>query len=195
MRKELRFFIFLFFLFATTIKANDTSSIRKMMWWDEGFGFYGLFGGSSEPFGGLSLYTSFNYSNKEVNYKLRAIGNLEFNLFGPTPSEYFTSIGCLIGKAFLFKKTIKHFSIGLGITGGRRRGNFLSHSSFPSRNNYENDYFLTPSIPFEAGLVNTSISYFGFGVNLFGDLNIKRSYAGLTFLITIGTPRSKVVDE
>lgn len=108
----------------------------------------------------------------------------EFELFGPDPMEESYSVGMMIGKGFRRKHIQIQFSGGLEIIGGIKRGKSLSENpssgwfSLDDPRHYEREKFISPSIPLEINLMIIPTKYFGPGISIFGDLNLKRPMYG-----------------
>ena len=152
---------------------------------------------STENTFGFTNYLGVNLFVDSTFYKVRLMHYQEFNLLGAYPSEEFNSVGVLIGKGLSSKYIQVQFSIGLGIIGGVKRGDFLYNKSssnqgwisLMSQSYYSKDGFLTPSIPVEIDLLLKPIKYTGFGLSLFGNLNLIRPMYGLVFKVGLGKLR------
>jgi hypothetical protein len=138
---------------------------------------------------GLNLYTSYNLKYKKYFYKIRVIENGEYNIGAKIPGEYIESIGIMMGKVYKINKTVNYYSVGLGISDGVNRGKMIEPPGIMFGGRYEEEDFITASIPIEVGVVNMARGRVGVGVNLFGDISIKRPYWGFSFVMTFGKPR------
>lgn len=186
------YLVLLFWLLATTIKAQDTVRIKNITWIDLGLGIGTPLDGNMSTYG--SLYSSINFIQAKTIFKLRLItsAEMQMDITKKLPYEKISSVAILIGRRFRFQTMLQHVSIGIGLTGGLKRGAFISKSNLLWGDyNYEPENFLSPSFPFELGFVNRPKKNLGFGINLFGDINNQRSYLGVSLVFTVGTPRCR----
>jgi len=158
-------------------------------WFDIGIGNYITTNNS----GGLNWNASINLINKKsMVYKIRYLNLEEFNLYGPSPSEKYTSGGIMIGKVYFAKYGHCAFLCGIGETGGIKRGKFIYENInilFGDGRNYESVSFSTVSIPLEVDLQYKPIKYIGIGTSFFCDLNLERPMCGFLFKIGLGRLR------
>ena len=159
-------------------------------WVDAGVGFYQ----SPNHNSGFAINLGVNLISDSTLYKFRAITCEEFELFGPTPTERYLSMGLMLGKGFSTKFLQIYFSAGLGITGGIIRGDYLY--SEPSEGffdlggrHYEKNNFVSPSLPLEVDIMLKPINTMGIGLSAFGDLNLKRPMYGFVAKFNFGKLR------
>ncbi|MFA5646790.1 MAG: hypothetical protein WC951_00655 [Bacteroidales bacterium] len=144
MKRYLVFLALCFFLTAPT-HSQIIDLEKDQLWVDIGFGVLETYGVTEINFNlGLNLVSG------SILYKIRTLINTEFDLFGPTPSEEFYSLGALIGKGFSTDYIHIYFSGGIGITGGVKRGEYLYTEpssgwlDIGDGRNYERETFLLP---------------------------------------------------
>lgn len=141
---------------------------------------------------GFTWNIQFNLNPNKTIYKINFLHHQEFSLFGPDPLENFYHLGMLIGKNYSVKYAQIGFSIGIGATGGVKRGKLLyteePHEWFAIKDprHFENERFFTPSIPLEIDLTLIPVKFLGAGVSVYGDLNFKKPMYGFTVRCGLG---------
>ena len=94
---------------------------------EESFGWLsGGLGGSSS---GLSGGFSFTHQISDKIISVRYIYNEEFIIFGPNPAQNAWDVGVLFGKCAKSRHAFASIAAGIGVTGGLKRGAFLSSGS------------------------------------------------------------------
>lgn len=181
MRKIIFFVIGFVFLGLTGHSQVDDPKDHKL-WLDAGVGLFG-----NGKAGGLDLNFGLNLILNKTQFKLSTKLLEELDLFGPKPSEKYSSVGILAGRGFSGKYAHAIFSGGIGITWGSMRGD-LSASQPPGWAGpyYKKELFSSVSIPLEIDLMFKPFKFLGVGFSIFGDLNFKRSYFGYGVKIGIG---------
>lgn len=151
----------------------------------------GTFSSTDESVG-TTIGISLNVVNQKHLYKVRYINYDEFIIMGPSPSENHHEVGLQYGKGFSSKRTQIYFSGGIGFTTGITRGDYIppepsgSWFSLNLSEQYEKEYFFTPSIPLEIEFLYKPVNFAGIGFAFNGNLNVKRPSVGLTIKIGLG---------
>ena len=131
------------------------------------------------------LYTSFNYNYKKNLFSLRYLMNRELPIvFQPRPLELVNEIGLLYGRLFIGRGISMSASGVISCIFGTLRGEGISGGWFSS--DYEKIQVVTVGAPFELALMIAPAKVFGFGFNLFGNLNREQSYIGIGFNASAG---------
>jgi hypothetical protein len=171
-------------LFPLTTLGQDVEPKISTYWLDGGTGAFT----SANGIEGLpTVYASLNYLPRKTFYKLRYILNQEFNLFGSTPMEVYHNVGILFGTGASRKIFQVQVAGGAGVTGGIKRGDFIKHELLGDK--YENDRFITFSIPVEFDVLFKPIKFAGAGVSLFADLNMVNPTFGFAVKLAFGKLR------
>ncbi|MEP0369193.1 MAG: hypothetical protein ABJN36_00525 [Cyclobacteriaceae bacterium] len=184
------------FLIAITICArysyaqNSTDSTRNSVKWvNVGLGGFS----TTENISGVGFELSWNVRDENSLKKYRLLVNSEFDLFGPTPSESYTSFAMLFGAPLDVTDGLKVFaSVGGGLTYGVRRGDFkYSTGSIFGTDHYEKERFVSPVISFEAGFtVQPKRIPVGIGTTAYADLIFYRPLLGLSLVLIVGNTRT-----
>lgn len=161
----------------------------NLLWFEAGSGGYV----STHESEGFCWSLSASLVREGNLYKARFIHLQELSFFGPTPFEQFISFGMMAGKGVTGDIAHLYLSGGVGIAGGSIRGDMLGISS-SSRSffdiwdprQFEEEHFITPSIPVEVDFLLKFGKHFGPGITLFGDLNVKRPFCGATVNVKLG---------
>lgn len=189
--RRLGIVIGLLLAFAAAFGQSTDSSTRSKWWIDAFLGQFSASKGiNGDTYGvGLTVFDNkFFYTGKIVrNQEPRDFLFIE----GPLPHEGYTSVDLTIGKGISKKYFLFHFSGGLGITTGIKRGAFIKTEPtfFGSYDVYEKDRFTAPSIPLELELMFKPTRWLGLGFGCFGNLNTVRSYGGGAFKLSLGRLR------
>ncbi len=179
---------------------QDTKSLNKikktqLIYIDIGLGGYykSSSGNTVQGLSGVALSISANYLKNRNNWKLKFMNECELNFFGPTPSENIYSVGLLYGRVTNTKIIRFSISVGLGITGGVTRGEYLQSyngsNGWFSHGNYEKKKILSPSIPLEIDLSFIPSKFLGIGLAGYADINYQMSSAGFTVKLELGRIR------
>ena len=165
---------------STSAQEVQSNKVENSFWFTLGTGY-------SAPINSTPvLYTSFNYNYKKNLFSLRYLMNWELPIvFEPRPLELINDIGLLYGRLFIGRGISMSASGGISCIFGTLRGKELPSSGWLS-SDYEKIEMVTVGAPFEIALMMAPAKVFGFGVNLFGNLNIEQSYIGVGFYHSIG---------
>jgi len=178
-------------LYSLTCVSQVVDFENDEYWVDAGVGGFSTIDEISD----ISWHLSVNLFKDTTFYKIKYTRNEEwdFSFSGPRPEEKYNSISLMIGKGFSRKHIQLQYLGGLGITGGIKRGKFIKRTGqylfFGPYDVYEEDKFITLSIPLEVGLTFKPGKYIGIGGTLFGDLNKVRPYYGLALKLSVGKLR------
>ncbi|MEO9475236.1 MAG: hypothetical protein ABJG41_06865 [Cyclobacteriaceae bacterium] len=172
---------------------NSTdSTLKSVKWVNVGLGAFG----SKEEISGVGFELSWNEKHEQFLRKYRLLINSEVDLFGPSPSESYTSFAMLFGVPLDITEGFKLFgSMGGGLTYGVRRGNFKhSSGSFLSTDFYEKKHFVSPVISFEVGFTAQPKKLpIGIGTTAYADLVFYRPLIGLSLALIVGNTRTDVL--
>ncbi len=174
------YFSFLVLLFCSTDIYGQIIDFKKDKYWiDVGFCSYG-----SEDKSGSSFNLGLNVVKGDTLYKVRFHNSKESNFLGSHPTERFYCGGMMVGKEFSNKEVQMHLLSGFGITGGIKRGEFLysKSSELFSKDYYQEDVFVTPSMLLEVGFIIKLIKNLGLGITFWGNLNTEKPMFGITIL-------------
>jgi hypothetical protein len=108
----------------------------------------------------------------------------EFEIFGPTPSEFYHQLGIMMGKSG-GDKTQLHFQAGLASAWGITRTEKLSSGFISS--DYATEKFVTFGLQAKAGFRFIPAKFFGFGFDL--QTNITPKLMTILFLVSIDIGR------
>lgn len=176
-------------LLVCSLTGFSQAEKRDNYWFDFGAGGFETLRNLS----GVSVILSYTQRHDSIYYTFRFIGNSEFGdvLAAPVPNEEYYSYGFLFGKGFSAKYAQIHFTVGVGITEGIRRGALIKSvpGFFGYTDYYERVEFRTPAIPLEIDILLKPLRWGGVGVTFFGDLNFVRSYCGVAFKVSLGRLR------
>jgi hypothetical protein len=177
------FFLILFALLHENIYSQNTlhNDIVPKYWVNLGVG-----GSSAGLSGGLGI--SYQTGNKLIS--LRFISNSKYSetmAGGQTTPETIWDVGALYG--LISKRSFGYISIsgGVSLVGGKIHGEYLGNINWI--NTYEQINVITPGIPLEAQIFLTPFRSLGLGVNVFANLNPKKTFGGVLFCIQIGKLR------
>jgi hypothetical protein len=137
---------------------------------------------------------SLTYRNNDDCIIGRVAGVLRINeLFGGNFPESVLDFGVLYGRAFGSDLVFLIPSVGLSFVQGTRRGAYLGPSQggyFPT-NAYEEIKYSAVGIPAQCQLfIVTPAPIFGFGLEVFGDLNKEVPFGGVLVSIQFGKLRN-----
>lgn len=178
-KKTLCLLVLLAFIPGTFAQEVRSNKVENNFWFTLGTGY-------SVPINSAPvLYTSFNYNYKKNLFSLRYLMNRELPIvFQPRPLELVNDIGLLYGRLFHGRGISMSASGGISCIFGTLRGELLSSGWFSS--DYEKIQVVTVGAPFELALMIAPAKVFGFGFNLFGNLNREQSYIGIGFNASVG---------
>lgn len=173
-----------------TVNGQAIDFKNDTYWIEGGWGIYN----SLDDTDGLAFRLAANVNRNDVIYKARFLRLEEYNLFGPVPSESYTSPGLMIGKIFIDKYGYMSLSGGIGLTVGVERGEYLYTPGCSgwlclSSSHYEKKRFVTPSMPMEVDFMFIFSRYGGIGITFYGDFSLKHSNYGLAFKVGLGKLR------
>lgn len=158
---------------------NSLTSVQQAS--DSGFTSYWLDAGIGVGSPGLAGGVSASYLWGHTLYTVRYVYDHEIALFfTPTPLESAWDVGFLYGMAARNQMFYSSASVGIGVTGGVRRGSYISFLD------YESDAYTTIGIPLQGELFLTPVSFVGIGVTAFGNLNPVRSFGGVLVCLRVG---------
>ena len=163
---------------------------NDLYWLNAGAGCFG----SLDEISGVTRHLSVNLLNDSTIFKIKFSGNVEWEwglyFSGPVPEEVYYSVDFMVGRGFSIEYFHLQYSFGLGVTWGVKRGKFIRRTQqflfFGPYDVYEEDKFISPSIPLEMDLLLKPIKYAGLGVSIFGNLNFFRPYYGIALNLSIG---------
>jgi hypothetical protein len=165
-------------IYSTGVESRPAQPEERSAWLNGGLG-----GGSTGPSVGLS----FSYRVGSNLISVRGIYSEEFEIMGPSPSEWVMDIGVLYGVNAKASYGIASLSGGVSLVRGVRRGRYLGSSGgWFGTSNYEKLSYSTFGIPIEGQLFWTPSSDIGFGVSAYADSNPERSFAGALLCLQIG---------
>ena len=185
-------FITVLFLYSLTCVSQVIDFENDEYWVDAGIGGFGTI---DKMGGGLYHFGANLFKDSTTFYKIKYSRIEEVSDYwftGPRPEERYNSFSLMIGKGFSRKHIQLQYLGGLGITGGMKRGKFIKKTGLwliTSYDVYEEDKFITLSIPLEVGFTYKPGKSIGIGVTLFGDLNQVRPYYGLALKLSAGKLR------
>lgn len=168
--------------------ASDTTR-NPVKWVNLGLGGFS----TKEDISGIGFELSWNVRDERSLKKYRVLINSEFDIFGPSPSESYTSFAMLFGAPFDVTDGFKMFaSVGGGLTYGVRRGDFkYSSGGIFGTDYYEKERFVSPVISFEAGFtIQPKKLPIGIGTTAYADLVFYRPLIGLSLALIVGNTRN-----
>jgi hypothetical protein len=132
-------------------------------------------------------YLSANYDNGRYLYTFAFFRNSEWDVFGDLPYEKYYTGTVMLGKGINNMFYQARFSVGIGLTGGIIRGNYLNKTSgIYNQKIYEVKTFMTGSVPFQMDLTYKLFKTIGLGMLLFADVNLVRPYYGIALVVSVG---------
>lgn len=180
--KALCLIVFLVVITNTFTQEANNSRKENSFWLTLGTGY-------SLPVNSLPvLVSNFTYDYNDNLFTLRYIMNRELKIaFGDRPLNVVHDIGLMYGRLFLRKSFSLTFSGGLSYVFGNKRGKKLPPDGWLDLvDHYAEVPISTVGVPLEGNLFFTPSKHFGFGFNLFGNINIEQSYIGIGFSAIIG---------
>jgi len=151
---------------------------------DVAFASAGIGFGSQGVGGALSL----NFSRGDLVFVLRMSTTEEFDIFGPSPALSDTDYAVLAGKRFGRGRRLDSLAAGVALVRSVRRGVLVERPGWFGGGRYEKLDSLTVGLPID---VKTTLNFkvVGVGLNMFGNLNPKGSFAGLALTLQLGKLR------
>jgi hypothetical protein len=142
--------------------------------------------GAGIGFGGVAEVVSLNVSRGRLIYIARWSRTEEFLIFGPYPAESDTDYGVLVGWSSRSRRHVSSAAVGLGVVKSVRRGELLEPGWFGDR--YDRLDRTTLGVPIDLK-TTANLGPVGVGVNMFGNVNAKGSFAGLALTVQLGKMR------
>ena len=148
--------------------------------------YYGVGPGVFGSHTGLSIGGGVCHQREEHIFlvRLTQVREFEISFGGPTiPAEEVLGLAVLYGVSKRIGSRVNSLAIGLSITRRTRRGARLNPLL---GSDYEEIRTYSPGIPIDSQLFITPLSKFGFGIDLFYDLNTRDSSGGLLLSLQFG---------
>jgi hypothetical protein len=180
----------------------------KVIWIDPGIDFSIAL--KEKGFDGIGLNVGLNYFKNKTSFKLKYQHLKEISAEGTTPIGHINNFGLMAGRGIeLDYHSCLQFSAGIGVIGGTIKGKYLRSETYISgyinhytisisggggswqdpiystREIYEENTFITTSIPLEVTLIIKG-EYVGTCVSIFSDLNKVQSIYGLSLKLFLG---------
>lgn len=142
-------------------------------------------GGGSQ---GLAGVVSLNFSRGRLFYVLRMSRTEEFSIFGPSPIQSDTDYAVLVGRSSRSRRSVKSAAVGIGLVRSVRRGALIQEGFWFFGPQHERLDRVTVGLPIDLK-ATANVRGIGIGVNLFGNLNTKGSFAGVALTLQLGKLR------
>ena len=116
----------------------------------------------------LNLEISLNQMNRSdsITKSILFRSDNEFNIFGPTPSERFTSLNFQLGKNYFYKFSSYQYYIALGYGLGVKRGSQIATGGWFSSGTYESIDVHGFNLVLGSTMVFKPFNFIGLGLNL-----------------------------
>ncbi len=183
------FFVFLFFLFALVSlfsqenqNDNERFSINPKI---------GIYMGANDA-GGFSIGLETNFTIDKTIYSMEYYRAEEFSIFGASPDEVFNNLGIMIGKYKGDRVFRFDYQAGLGLIWGTKRTERLVHESDGWSELYETESIATTSLMTKLGCKFVPSKYLGIGLDLQGNINLKKPIFIPMLSIEFGNLRNKL---
>jgi hypothetical protein len=137
---------------------------------------------------GIAMGAAGSYFYQKMIFSARILGNQEIN-FNTEPVISVSDVALLAG--YMSKLGVGYSSVAAGISlveiidkGDPIRGS--GSGGFFSLPDYYEDYSRTFGVPIEIQVFAAPLSFMGFGIYIFGNINSKKSFAGALFSLQFG---------
>ncbi len=137
---------------------------------------------------GLAGTASLSVVHGRTLYGVRLGTVEEFNLFGPTPSEFATDYAVLVGRVSRGRRVLRYGAVGLAAVRSVRRGRLIRPAAWLSGAEHERIERTTVGVPVELGVILHGGGA-GIGVMMFGNASPAGSYVAAALTLHVGKMR------
>ncbi|MGI8584486.1 MAG: hypothetical protein ACR2KX_20035 [Chitinophagaceae bacterium] len=138
---------------------------------------------------GISVTGEFAIQREKNVYALGLRSVIEFDLFSTSyPNNSISSIDITYGKVLINGKFFSSVSAGIGFIEGITRGKYLSSGGpgWFDPDYYEKIRFYRIGIPISAKMFWVPLRFYGIGLELYVNINIKNTFYGIIFCHQFG---------
>lgn len=149
---------------------------------------------SQEENDGISVTAEFAIQREKNVYALGLRSVFEFDFLSTSyPNNSISSIDITYGKVLINGKFFSSISAGIGFIEGIEKGKFLSTdgTGWFAPHYYEKIRFYTIGIPITAKMFWVPLRFYGIGLELYVNINIKNTFYGIIFCHQFGKLRPK----
>jgi len=176
---------------ATLLLAVGAAQANTPTWVVLGVG-PGAVSGSASGDGWIGGRFAVQWSNGSSLWTIGTSGCSEFDIFGSRqPLEFARDYGVLYGRRYSGPAGFLSASAGLALVTGMRRGEYRGSDGewFFGTSYYDEKPFVTVGVPADVQLTLAPIKYVGLALDIFGNLNPKRSFCGAGVSLLAGRLR------
>ncbi len=179
MNKNLFRMFFVVSILPMTLGIGKDSTKTASLWIDAGMG---------------PTTSGFSYGLGATHQQANSVVSIRFfyaeegSGSGNAPREYVQELSLLYGINISAPNGLTSFAAGVSLVKGRDRGKYLYSSSgfFGIIKHHESLDFQTVGLAMETQLFWRPLTFLGIGLNIHGNINVKRTFAGAILCLQLG---------